>query len=478
MGDDVLEMKPINEAKIGRAIPMVTALIAVVSFGVWLVFGARQELSLRLPEDDSLKAGDAASSTNVALLGQLIRGGGQPSNRPGAWTRFRGEKLDGISVESAKLSQRWDSPGPRRVWSIPVGEGYAGAVVRDGRVYVMDYDQEKRQDAVRCLSLTDGSEIWRYAYPVAVKRNHGMSRTVPTLAGQDVIAMGPKCHVVCLNANTGELRWALDLVGQFGATVPPWYAGQCPLVDDNKLILAIGGKEALLASFDLETGKLHWQTPNPKKWLMTHSSIVPMEFAGRRMYVYCGSHGVVGISALDGAVLWETPDWKISIATIPSPLVLGDGKLFLSGGYDAGSLMLQLKENAGVLTPEILFRLKPDTFGATQHTPIYFDDHIYGVRPDGQFVCLDTAGNVKWASGPGHEFGLGPFMIADSKIIAMNDSGKLKLLDANSEKFQLLAEAQVLNGRESWGPLALAGGWLIARDLTTMACLDLGDFGR
>ena len=37
----------------------------------------------------------------------------------------------------------------------------------------------------------------------------------------------------------------------------------------------------------------------------------------------------------------------------------------------------------------------------------------------------------------------------------------------------LLAQSQVLKGRESWAPLALAGGRLIARDLTRMACLDV-----
>ncbi|GAG51327.1 unnamed protein product, partial [marine sediment metagenome] len=37
-----------------------------------------------------------------------------------------------------------------------------------------------------------------------------------------------------------------------------------------------------------------------------------------------------------------------------------------------------------------------------------------------------------------------------------------------------LAQAKVLeDGHEAWGPLALAGGRLILRDLTRMVCLDL-----
>jgi hypothetical protein len=36
-----------------------------------------------------------------------------------------------------------------------------------------------------------------------------------------------------------------------------------------------------------------------------------------------------------------------------------------------------------------------------------------------------------------------------------------------------LAKAKVLDGIESWGPMAIASGRLIARDLTRMVCLDV-----
>jgi outer membrane protein assembly factor BamB len=355
-----------------------------------------------------------------------------------------------------------------------VGEGYAGAAVLKGRVYLMDYDRDRKQDTLRCLSLADGKEIWRFGYPLSVKRNHGMSRTVPAVTDKFVVAMGPKCHVVCLDAVTGELKWGLDLVREFGATVPPWYTGQCPLIDNGVVVLAPGGRDALLLGVDLETGKVLWQTPNPRGWKMTHSSVMPIEFAGRRMYVYCGSGGAAGVSAKDGALLWDTTDWKISIATVPSPLPLDGGKVFLSGGYNAGSLMLQLKEENGKLAPQVAFKLAPEVFGATQHTPIYHDGHIFGVRPDGQFVCLDLSGKVVWTSGRGTQFGLGSFILANGVFFAMDDSGKLSLFEASAAKFNPLAQAQVLKGRESWGPMALAGNRLIVRDLTSVVCLDVG----
>ena len=44
-----------------------------------------------------------------------------------------------------------------------------------------------------------------------IKRNHGMSRTVPAVNGRDIVTMGPKCHGTCLDAETGEFLFAIDL---------------------------------------------------------------------------------------------------------------------------------------------------------------------------------------------------------------------------------------------------------------------------
>jgi outer membrane protein assembly factor BamB len=265
----------------------------------------------------------------------------------------------------------------------------------------------------------------------------------------------------------------MNLVSEYGATVPPWYAGQCPLIVGNSVILAPGGHDALLAAVDLETGKPLWRTPNPHGWKMTHSSVMPMEFGGQRFYVYCGSGGVAGISAKDGALLWETNSWKISIATVPSPLVLDGGKIFLSGGYNAGSLLLQLENQGGKLAPKTVWKLGPEIFGATQHTPIFHDGRIYGTRPNGQFVCLGLDGKVVWASPAVDSFGRSPFLLADGIFFVMNEDGILRLMEDSSAHCQLLAQAQVLKGGEAWGPMALAGGRLLARDFTRLVCLDV-----
>lgn len=456
----------------GSLLPIAVALVAIMTLALWWSSHTEGGLKLRIPGTDAAPGGETGGS-NPVLAGKVIPGDGKPAELPGAWPQFRGPNRDGIAAEPAKISRDWKANPPRELWSLDVGEGYAGVAVRDGRVYLLDYDREVRQSALRCLSFADGKEIWRFSYPLTIKRNHGMTRTVPAVTGKLVMALDSKCNVFCLDAASGELKWTVSLVREFGTTVPEWYAGQCPLVDGDKVILAPGGKNALLLALDLATGKPIWQTPNPRDWKMTHSSIMPMDFAGRRLYVYCAKPGVVGVDAQDGALLWETTDWKIGIATVPSPLALPDGRIFLTGGYGAGSLMLELEDKDGRLTTKTAFKLAPEVFGATQHTPILKAGHLYGARADGRFVCLGLDGKVLWASSPGELFGLGSFAIADDLIFAVNDAGKLRLLEASPARFSLLGEAQPLTNRESWAPMALVGNRLLLRDLTRLVCLDV-----
>lgn len=463
-------------------VPGSLLLLELVVLILWLSTGAPGSVEVRRPGLDRPEVEGDGSGWAGPLTAELTHGDGKPATGiPGSWPWFRGTSRDNLVEDKTPLARQWPPGGPKVLWSVELGEGHAGPAVRDGRLWLIDYhrddDRRKSGDVVRCLSLADGREIWRYSYgPVDVRRIHGMSRTVPALAGDAVVTLGPKCHVTCLDAAKGERRWTIDLVRQHRAVVPKWYAGQCPLVDGDRVILAPGGPEALLLAVDLKTGKAAWKEPTPNRhfWKMTHSSIMPMEFRGRRMYVYCASGGVVGVSADNGAVLWETPDWQIALATVPAPVCLPDGRIFLSGGYNAGALMLQLEEQGGGLGVKTLYRLKARQFGATQHTPIFYQGHLFGVREDKELVCLEPdKGQVVWRSGAAHRFGIGPYLIAGGLILVMNDEGVLTLAEATTAGYKELARAKVLDGHDSWGPMALVAGRLLVRDTTRMVCLDL-----
>ena len=183
----------------------------------------------------------------------------------------------------------------------------------------------------------------------------------------------------------------------------------------------------------------------------------------------------MGVSAEDGNILWEYTGWKIRIANVSTPVVVDEGLIFLSGGYNAGSMMLQLIQADETINAKQVFKLESEVFGSEQHTPIFYDGYIYGVRPDKQLACLDLNGKVVWTSTSNHKFGLGPYTIAKGLIYVMNDSGLLTLVEATPSGYNQFAEAKVLDGPDSWGPMAIVSGRLILRDLNRMICLDIAE---
>ncbi|MBK8977241.1 MAG: PQQ-binding-like beta-propeller repeat protein [Planctomycetes bacterium] len=471
-------------------VTLLLATAAVTATWSWLRAGAGRAFALRepFPVEDLPRF-------RAELPGVLTTGAGRAAeDLEGSWPCFRGPDWDGVSWGEVRLAEQWPADGPRRLWQIDVGEGYAGAAIHRGRVYVLDYDEgrvgdevvpERRGDVLRCLSLRDGAEIWRRWYHLPMVRQHGITRTVPAVTDRHVVSLGPMGHVLCLDAVTGDAKWSLDLVEEFGAVIPEWYAAQCPRIDDRDgqdvAILAPGGdRDVLMLAVVCETGEVRWRTPNPKSLQMTHSSIAWMDWHGEDTYVYCTTGGVVGVAADDGRLLWEFPEWVISPAVVPTPVVMPGNRILLSGGYKAGSVLLELRDGErGEPTPAVVARLDVRTFGAEQQTPIAYENCIYGVLTKDagplreQLTCLSVAGAVLWSSGPERRFELGPFLVADGKLLLMDDNGVLTMARHSTTGYEELASARVLDGHESWGPMALAGGLLVARDLHTMVCLDL-----
>ncbi len=474
-----------------RAIPVLAAAGFILAVALWLSATPAYDLTPRLPE----KGRGGPKPFAVSWPGEFKKGEGEPADSFAAWPHFRGPDRNGVAPASPPLARSWPAGGPPLLWKADVGIGYAAPAVANGRVYLLDYDESKQADVLRCLSLDDGKEIWRRWYKVPVVSDHGISRTVPAVTYQDVVTIGPKCHVMCADAGTGDFRWGIDLVKEYGTTVPKWYTGQCPLIDMGKAILAPAGPDVLMMAVECRPNEdapgeptIAWTTPNPHGWKMTHSSIVPMEHLDRRMYIYCGSGGTVGVAAGNGDgwkagdILWETSDWKVRFANVPSPVVIGNGYVLLSGGYGSGSMMIRVVEKeGGGLGVETVWRLeKSRQFGSEQQTPLFYDGHVYGVLPKeagalaSQLLCMDLTGGHVWASGPEYRFGLGPYMIADGLLFAMDDKGVLTMAEATDEAFKPLARAEVLpDGHETWAPMAIADGRLLVRDLKTMACLDM-----
>jgi len=401
-----------------------------------------------------------------------------------SWPAFRGINIDNISTERIPLRDFSDGNQPNVAWTIDLGEGHAAPAVHNGRVYVLDYDEKEEADMLRCFSLDSGEEMWRRGYKVKVKRNHGMSRTIPAVNDSVVVTVGPHCHAMGTHAVTGELLWGIDMVNQYGTEIPLWYTGQCPIIDDTVAVLAPSGTGALLIGVNTMTGEVVWETPNRHGWRMSHSSVIPMTFFGRRVYVYCASGGIVGVAADGedrGSVLFESNEFSQSVVA-PSPVQISGNRIFMTAGYGAGSAMFQVNHNDGKFSITMTGRYTVrEALASEQQTPLYHGGHLCAVMPKDagaprdQFVCVDTRDvtAIKWTSGPDNLFGLGPFIIADNKFFILSDDGTLTAAAISTQRFEKLGSAKISHGVDAWGPMALVSGRLLLRDSRRMFCVDL-----
>ena len=460
------------------------AVVGIVAFAFWLSKDPTDNFQVSMPGADNRQSGTLVQE--IIRIGEHFNlFGNKAPEMNSTWSRFRGANFDNIVSEKQNLKDRWAPDEPKILWSVELGEGHAGPAIYKGRVYLLDYDEEKREDALRCFSLTDGKEIWRRSYGVHVKRNHGMSRTVPTVTEDYVVSIGPRCQVMCVERKSGAFVWGLDLVKNYGTEIPQWYTAQCPMVDGDQVILAPGGS-AIMMAVDIRTGEIIWECPNTMKWNMSHSSIMPMNFNGRKMYVYSADGGICGISAEGedvGQVLWQSNAWNHSVVA-PSPVILNDGRIFLTAGYGAGGMMIRIVPEGEQFAVKVLAEYQAkDGLACEQQTPVVWNGYLFGILPkDGganrnQLVCVnpDDVQTMVWTSGKGSRFGLGPYIIADDKMYILDDDGTLTMIKPDTKQYIQLAQKKILDGHDAWGPLAIADGRLLMRDSKTMVCLDISE---
>ena len=207
------------------------------------------------------------------------------------WPQFLGPERNSTSPQK-DLLRSWPESGPEILWTVDLGIGYGGPVVKDGKVYLLDRDNEVG-DKLRCFDLNNGEELWKFEYDAAGEVMFPGSRSVPIVDDKHVYSCGPYGDLYCIDTKTHEPVWKVNIWTDFGGdpgndtvdyggfggngNFPIWAVSQCPLIYGDLLIVLSQAPDAGAVAYNKNTGEVAWKTPNLGNESYTSPTVVKID---------------------------------------------------------------------------------------------------------------------------------------------------------------------------------------------------------
>ena len=396
------------------------------------------------------------------------------------WPQYRGANQNGVSTELIRTN--WNEEPPRLVWSIPIDPALSSLAISGRRVFTQVRRLLRNQATEFCIALDadTGAELWATPVDTAFYPNEGVGtddgpRTTPSVDGQRVFVLTSYLRLFCLDAATGQEIWSKNLVTEFGSNLIAWQNAASPLLVGDLVILNSNAANQCLMGFRKLDGSLAWKGQNDH---LTHASPVTATIRGVQQVIFFAQSGLVSVVPETGAVLWRFPLNYNGVSVAASPVVSGD-LVYCSRAYPsslssarAGAVLVSVTNVANAFSAtQVWYR----TNQLMNHwgTPVHYQGHLYGVYgqfSDLTFKCVELAtGTVKW-TGPW--FGYGSVLVANGKILALNEIGELVLVEPNPAAYSEVARFRPFSAK-SWNTPAISNGRIYVRGTTAAACVDV-----
>ncbi len=392
------------------------------------------------------------------------------------WPQWRGLQRDGHSAETGLLAA-WPKDGPKLLWQATnIHSGFSTPSVVGDRIYLLS-NEGLDNEFVLALSARDGSRVWsaklgRVGHPKQ-EPNYPAARSTPTVDGKLLFALGSDGDLVCLEIATGKERWRKNLRTDFGGEHGEWAYAESPLIDGKALICTPGGSNATMLALNKQTGAVIWKCAMPEADDASYSSVVTAEFAGVKQYVQFLAHGLAGVEAKTGKLLWRyARNAKGSPAVIMTPLV-SDGCVY-SGAFRAGGALVRpVKKDGAFVVEERYFNNKlPIGLGSV----VKVGDFFYGSSSQSAMCVAFKTGDIKW-----EERAIGPssWLAADGRLYLHAENGDVALLEPTPDAYREQGRFTPPNRPASrepgkpWAYPVIANGRLYIRESNSLWCYDV-----
>jgi|694.fasta_scaffold57483_2 outer membrane protein assembly factor BamB len=387
---------------------------------------------------------------------------GHPARAEAPWGQWRGPNRDGFVVAATPWPDGLDAARLEQRWRSDLAPSYSGPVIA-GTAVIVTETRDKKTEHVRALDRVTGREIWQASWEGAMKvpffaaSNGSWIRSTPCVDGDRVYVAGMRDLLVCLDVATGREIWRKDFMEELKSPLPAFGFVSSPLVrGDHVFVQAAAG----FVKIDKRTGKVVWRVLDDGGGMMgsAFSSPCPVVLGGVPQILVQTRDDLAGVDPDAGRVLWKTKVEAFRGMNIVTPTV-HDGRVFTTS-YGGGSWLFAVDPARADKPVEQVWRNKIQGY---MSTPIVIGSHAYVHLRNQRFACLDlTSGKEAWVTKP---FGRYWSLVAQGdRILALDETGDLRLIRATPEKYDLLGEAKVAKA-ESWAHLAVEGDEVYVRDL-------------
>ena len=351
------------------------------------------------------------TSTSIVLLVMLSY-----ISQVGAqtWGQFRGDSGLGIS-ESQALPVKWSDASV--AWSADLpGQGNSSPAVNSTGVYITSQTRDMGLH-VLAFSKINGEPLWSKKVgkgQLAAKgpanlyaHRHNAATPSPIVDDSNVWAFFGTGLLVCLDAKSGELKWEVDMVQEYGAYDITFGMGSTPRLIGDKLIVSCMTKGAsYVVALHVKNGELVWKHdrrfPAKDDGPDAYSTPAIVDVDGQQQLIVTGCDHINAYAPDTGDQLWYSSGLQIASPygrVIASPVADSGvvvGTSANPGGGGLGHVMAwRLGGKGNIRDSGVLWRHAKSTPDSS--TPVALNGMLFTLADNGVATCLDiVTGDVKW----------------------------------------------------------------------------------
>jgi outer membrane protein assembly factor BamB len=383
------------------------------------------------------------------------------------WPCWRGERLDGTSVEKT-VPVHWSSTS-NVVWKSALpGVGHASPIVWGDRIFTVTALEQNQERVLLCLDRRSGKILWQQIVLKApLERIHQLNSHASSTPATD----GKLVYVAFLDKDQMFVA-AYDFAGkQIWAVRPGPFAsmhGFCssPILFKDKVI--VNGDhdgESYIVALSREDGRTLWKTPRKNH---TRSYCVPLlrELAGKTQMVLSGDKSVASYNPNDGKLIWymDGPTEQFVASVVYNEKA---GLLFMTGGFPDHHILAIRPDGEGNITKSDKIVWRTNKGVSYVPSPISEGDYFLVVSDSGVAHCFEAkTGKIAWQERMGsHHASL---VSAKGLVYFLNDDGVMNVVKPG-DTFERVAQNQL--DEKTFASPAISQGQMFIRGDKHLFCI-------